>query len=50
MKQVFVPGCLSLASGSLADGIVMNIMGILSGASSLLDAKKSSILQGKKDM
>lgn len=33
---------------SLADGIVMNIMGILSGASSLLNAKKSSILKKKK--
>lgn len=44
-KVGVVPGCLILASGSLEDGMVINIMGILSGASSLLRAKKSSILK-----
>lgn len=42
--SLVVPGCLILASGSFEDGIVINIMGMLSGASSLLSAKKSSIL------
>lgn len=35
----YVPGCLILASGSLEDGTVTNIMGTLSGASSLLNPK-----------
>lgn len=37
--SLVVPGCLILASGSFEDGIVINIMGMLSGASSLLSAK-----------